>query len=310
MSAIEHLVDSPSRGGAAPALSVLVPFYGDDPRPLLRRLDLQARRLAGAVELVVLDDGNPDGRLGAAVEAQVRALACPARLVRLSANEGRAKGRNRLVRHARAQHLLFLDGDMAPDAPDFLARWVEAARAGAAVAFGGFTVDAAPASAATAVHREMARRSDCLRAALRRRSPEKYVFTSNLLVRRDVIASEPFDEGFAGWGWEDVEWAMRVSRRWPIEHLDNTATHLGLDTVEALARKYEQSAANFARVRAAHPDIVAAYPSFRVAKALKRAPFRAAWRPVLREFARWPAPLPLRALALKLYRAGLYAEVV
>ena len=306
----ERLIDSPGRPDAAPVLSVLVPFYGDDPRPLLQRLDLQARRLSGAVELVDLADGSRDGRLGSAVEAQVRTFACPARLIRLAVNEGRARGRNRLVRHARAEHLLFLDSDMAPDGPDFLVRWLQHARAGVAVAFGGFTVDAAPTCRATALHRAMARRSDCLPASVRRRTPEKYVFTSNLLVRREVIEAEPFDEAFTGWGWEDVEWAMRVSRRWPIEHVDNTATHLGLDTVEALARKYEQSAANFARVRAAHPDIVAAYPSFRVARALKRAPFRRAWRPVLREFARCPAPLPLRALTMKLYRAGLYARVV
>ena len=306
----ERVTDSTAWAAATPRLSVLVPFYGHDPRGLIRRLELQARLLPGAVELVVLDDADPNARLGDAVEAQVAGLGAPARLIRLAANAGRAKGRNTLVRHARAPHLLFLDSDMAPDAPNFLARWVELAQAGADVAFGGFTVDAAPASPATAVHRALARRSDCLSAEVRRRAPEKYVFTSNLLVRRAVIEAEPFDESFSGWGWEDVEWAMRVSRRWRIQHVDNTATHLGLDTVEALARKYEQSAANFARVRAAHPEILARYPSFRAAQLLKRAPFRGAWRPALRELARCPAPLPLRTLALKLYRAGLYAEVV
>ena len=70
-----------------------------------------------------------------------------------------------------------------------------------------------------------------LRAGRRRAAtaPEKYVFTSNLLIRRDVFDAEPFDAGFVGWGWEDVEWGMRVSRRHPIAHIDNPATHLGLD---------------------------------------------------------------------------------
>jgi glycosyltransferase involved in cell wall biosynthesis len=306
----EQLTDSPAWARGRPALSVLIPFFGDDPRPLLRTLDRQARRLAGLIEVLVLDDGTPDPSLASAVKAEVAGLACSVRLIRLSKNEGRAKGRNRLVRHARASHLLFLDSDMAPDRADFLARWLAAPQGNVAVIFGGFTVETAPPSPATAVHRALSRRSDCLSAAERRLTPEKYVFTSNLLVRRDVLEAEPFDEGFQGWGWEDVEWAMRVSRRWPIEHIDNTATHLGLDTVEALARKYEQSAGNFARVRQAHPDIVARYPSFRAARALKRAPFRRAWRPALRQLARSPAPLQVRAFALKLYRASLYAEVV
>ena len=126
-----------------------------------------------------------------------------------------------------------------------------------------------------------------------------------------MFAAETFDEAFTGWGWEDVEWAMRVSRRWPITHIDNTATHLGLDTARALATKYEQSAANFARVVQRHEAIVSAYPSYKVARALKRAPLRQVWRPMLKAFACADAlPIGPRALALRLFRAGLYAEVV
>ena len=309
--ALEQLIDGAAWAPARPELSVLIPFHGDDPRALLAALDRQAAALDGAVELVVLDDGDPKPAMGEAVAACVRALAAPARLIRLSANEGRARGRNRLARHARGGHLLFIDSDMAPDAMDFLARWLELAREGAAVAFGGFTVDAAPPDRATALHRAMSRRSDCLTAAQRRRTPEKYVFTSNLLVRRDVFEAERFDEGFRGWGWEDVEWGMRVARRWPVLHVDNTAAHLGLDPAETLTAKYEQAVANFARVLAAHPDFVRRYPSFRAARALRAAPLRRLWRPLLKRLAiASAAPMPLRVAAAKTYRAALYAEVV
>ena len=310
-SQVERLVDSPRRSIAAPELSVLVPFHGDDPRPLIACLEREASVLGGKVELVLLDDGHPDPSLSDAVEAMVEALACPAHLIRLPRNEGRAKGRNRLTAHARGAHLLFLDSDMAPDRGDFLARWLDTARADTPVAFGGFTVDGAPASAATALHQALSRRADCLSAQARARTPEKYVFTSNLLVRRDVFEAERFDEQFQGWGWEDVEWGMRVARRWPVAHIDNTATHLGLDTAEALARKYEQSAANFARVLAAHPEVVRSYPSFKVARLLRLAPLREFWRPLLRRLlTSTRSPLGLRVVAAKTYRAALYAEVV
>ena len=157
----------------------------------------------------------------------------------------------------------------------------------------------------------MAAASDCAPVSVRRQAPEKHVFTSNLLVRRDVFDSEAFDEAFTGWGWEDVEWAMRVSRRHPIVHIDNTATHLGLDTAPAMAAKYEQSVGNFARVVERHHDIVAAYPSYRVASMLKSAPLRGLWRPWLKAVAlARAAPLGMRALAMRLYRAALYADVV
>jgi hypothetical protein len=104
---------------------------------------------------------------------------------------------------------------------------------------------------------------------------------------------------------------MRVSRRHPIVHIDNTATHLGLEPVSAVAAKYEQSAANFARVVAAHREIVSGYPSYKVAQALKRLPLIRLWRPWLKAAALFEgAPAAPRAFALRLYRAALYAEAV
>ncbi|HEX3918730.1 MAG TPA: glycosyltransferase family A protein, partial [Caulobacteraceae bacterium] len=213
---------------------------------------------------------------------------------------------------ARGRHLLFLDSDMLPDAPDFLARWVSLVeQKNPAVAFGGFSLDQAPRTRDNAVHRALALSSDCVPVEARRQSPEKYVFTSNLLIRRDIFDAEPFDHSFVGWGWEDVEWGMRVSRKHDILHIDNPATHLGLTPASVIAGKFEQSAANFARVVAAHGDIVSTYPSYRVARALKRVPMRGMWRPWLKAAAVQNAgPASMRAFALRLYRAALYAEAI
>ncbi|MGX1801675.1 glycosyltransferase family 2 protein, partial [Brevundimonas naejangsanensis] len=88
-------------------------------------------------------------------------------------------------------------------------------------------------------------------------------------------------------------------------------THMGLDTVEALAAKYEQSAPNFARVAARHPDFVAAYPSYRVAKKLKAVPGLRLIRPLFKQAARIGLlPPAARGLSLRLYRAALYAEAI
>lgn len=302
------LFDNGLWAGGQPTLSVLIPFKGDDPCRLLAALGEEPC----AAEIVTLDDGTGDDALASRVEAAVTALPFPARFVRLAKNEGRSKGRNRLVSHARGGWFLFLDSDMLPDEPGFLRRWLDLIAAeDPAVAFGGFTLKLAPPHRDHALHRSMATHSDCLDAAARSLNPEKHVFTSNLLVRRDVFDTEAFDEGFAGWGWEDVEWGMRVARRWPIRHIDITATHLGLDTARTMAAKYEQSAANFARVIAAHPEVVSTYPSYKVAKALKRAPLRPLWRPLLKSYALAEgAPLASRAFAMRLYRAALYAEAV
>lgn len=297
---------------ARPALSVLIPFLRDDPTDLLARLESEATPLSGSVEVIVLDDGTADAALTGRLIGQINAMALPVRLISLPANEGRAIGRNRLASSARGGSLLFLDSDMRPDHPGFLRDWAAlVADSDPAVAFGGFSLLQAPTDARFQVHRAMAAKSECVPQAERSRQPEKYVYTSNLLVRRDVFESEAFDPGFTGWGWEDVEWAMRVSRRFEVVHIDNPATHMGLDTVAALAGKYEQSAPNFGRMVQRHPEIVAAYPSYRAARLLKRLP----GLPLLRRATRKGAetdwlPVATRAFSLRLYRAALYADAV
>lgn len=308
----EWVVDNAARRRGQPFLSVLIPFLHDDPRPLIEALDREAAALKGQVEVVLLDDGAGDDELAHQVIAAVEALSLPARLVRLLANEGRSRGRNRLARHARGDRLLFLDSDMLPDAPDFLARWVALAREqDPAVASGGFSLAQIEPRPEHLLHRKLATRSDCAPAAERGKAPEKYVFTSNLMIRRDVFESEAFDEGFTGWGWEDVEWGIRVARRHAILHVDNPATHLGLDAPAIIAQKYEQSADNFARLLKAHPDVVRRYPTYRVARLLKLVPLGALWRPLLKALALSDAgPIALRAFSMRLYRIAMSAKAI
>ena len=306
------VIDNAGHAGARPCLSVLTPFFRDDPRPLLAALEREAQALDGRVELVLLDDAGGDPALSRAVAEAAHALSLPARLVQLAANAGRAKGRNILMEHSRGRHLLFLDSDMLPDPVHFLGAYLDLiGKEDPPVVVGGFSVAQVQLRAEHALHYALALRGDCLPARERMKMPEKYVWTSNLLVRRDVFAAEPFDEGFRGWGWEDTEWGVRVAGNYGVRHIDNQATHLGLDTAAALAAKYEQSPPNFARMLARHPAIARRFPSYRLARVLKSAPGRSTWRPLLKRLALADgAPLPARIAAMKLFRAALYAEVV
>lgn len=305
-------IDNAAWAEARPRLSVLIPYFRDDPNGLLQALDAEARVLNGSVEVVVLDDGSGDEALAARTAETVTAMTAPARFVRLAANEGRSKGRNRLMTNGRARHLLFLDSDMLPDGPVFLADYLALIdNEDPAVAFGGFTLDRTPLDPARGLHRALSLRGDCRPAAVRALEPAKSLCTSNLLVRREVFDLEAFDEGFKGWGWEDVEWAIRVGRRFDVRHIDNPASHLGLDTDAALLNKYDQSPANFGRMAELHPDVAGEFPVYRAARSLRALPLRGLWKPVLRQVALSASfPMGLRVAATKLYRAALYAEVV
>jgi glycosyltransferase involved in cell wall biosynthesis len=308
----EWVLDNAAWRNSEPRLSVLIPFLNDDPSRLIAALDTEAAAVDGSVEIVLLDDGAGDDELARRVGAAVEAMTLPTRLVQLPKNEGRSKGRNRLARHARSTRLLFLDSDMLPDAPDFLRRYLALPGSESPpVVFGGFSLMQAPDVPEHRLHRRMATRSDCAPAARRRKTPAKFVFTSNLLIRRDVFEAESFDEGFTGWGWEDVEWGVRVARKHPILHIDNPATHLGLDPARIIAMKYEQSAANFARLLRSHPDVVRRYPTYRVARLMKLVPLPGLWRSALKGIALAEgAPLRLRAFCMRLYRVAVTARAI
>src|SRR5690606_1972686 len=106
---------------------------------------------------------------------------------------------------------------------------------------------------------------------------------------------------FAGWGWEDAEWAARAAERYVVVHIDNPAVHLGLESADTLLRRFRDSAANYARFVARHPQLAATLVSHAWAMRLKRTPGARALRPLLAAVVRLnAAPMTLRVLALKL----------
>jgi len=291
-----------------PRLSVLTPFHRHDPSALLARM---AGAPAG-VEFILLDDGSGSASLLAEVILAAERVNAPVRIIVWSKNGGRAAARNRLVAEARGEYVLFLDADMIPDSPHFLSIWLGVlSTQRPRVAFGGLSVVHTQADEDTALHHNLFARSDCAPAHIRAQKPAQSTASSNLAVRRDFLAAHPFDQRFTGWGFEDTDWALSVERRAPILHVDNPATHAGLDDVSTLMRKSAEAGRNFARLAKKHPSAVRRFAAYRAAAALKFAPMRNA----LRDFAAWLAidtvgltPMPVRRAAFKLYRAAHFAE--
>ena len=104
---------------------------------------------------------------------------------------------------------------------------------------------------------------------------------------------------------------IRAARAFPIEHVDNPVLRTTLPTAADLVDRFVESAPNFARLVALHPDEVADLPIFRAARIAARLPLRGHLGRALRRLARANGPLipvRLRLLALKLYRACAYAD--
>ncbi|WP_291845483.1 glycosyltransferase family 2 protein [Maricaulis sp.] len=293
----------------APALSILVPFYRDNPIPLINALGPLARR-PGDFEIVLFDDGEPDEALNQAVCAHIDHFDLPIRLLTSARNRGRAIGRNILAEQARAPWLLYLDADMTPADTTFLDRYREAMDAGDADAvFGGYQTRE-PDNAAHRLHAALSRAGDQHDAATRSAIGATAFCASNLLVRADVMQACPYDDGFAGWGWEDVDWAVTAAKRFRLTHIDNPAWHGGLQPAGDLLEKFRAGAVNFRRLLERHPEL-ADLPGARAARLLKHVPgqhlLRGLWARLCRNE---HLPLRIRTLALKLWRASWTSEVL
>ncbi len=307
----ERVLDNVFWRGAAPRLSICVPAYRYDVSDLIAAL--AAYEDAGLAEIIVHDDGTGDHDMLARMQYEASRQRIAVRLVAADENRGRAAARNRAIAHARADWVLLLDADMLPDEADFLTRYLDAMdRAAApAVIVGGYSLRHTSKHAGKALHRWQAEASECIPAERRQEAPGRYVFSSNVLAHRSILDMIPFDESFAGWGWEDTDWGIRAAKFFSVCHIDNTATHLGLDTDAVLMSKYARSGENFARLVKAHPEEARTMPLYRIAQRLRALPARGA----ARNLAGWAAqtrflPLALRGRALKAWRALVYAEAL
>lgn len=295
-----------------PILSVLVPYYHDDPAQLLSDLLVQAQAMPGKTEILIYDDGTGDENVNTRLIDIAKKSTAPVRLFFAHGNKGRSSARNYLKSQAKAEWVLFLDADMRPVEVHFLDDYLAEIETDTAdIIFGGFTVPTKKQSAETELHRAFSQTSDCLSAEERTKNGAQYVCSSNLCVRGKILDAEPFDTEFTGWGWEDSEWAARVANIYRLKHADIPALHLGLETTETLLSRFKDSAENYMRFTAAHPELAQTLTLYKLSTKLKHVPGQKLMRPTLRGLVRSSIlPTNIRLFALKMWRASWYAEAV
>lgn len=242
-------------GGGAPGegglqLSVLIPVYNWDVSALLRRVigEADGFDLWGRVEVIALDDGSSEEAPLAANAAFISRHARPLlEFSRLERNLGRSAVRNLLAAKARGEFILFLDCDVLPDDERFLRNYLERAHGGEFdVVCGGVSYRTRILNGpAYDYHAYLGNRKEVKPASDRNREPWRHILTSNIMVRKSVFVGMPFDERFTGYGYEDIEWGVRLASGFRILHIDNTASHLGLVTKAQAYDKMRSSVPNY-----------------------------------------------------------------
>lgn len=249
-------------------LSILIPVYNRDIGPLLDRLYRQSLTLPQdvEVEILVLDDGSTRKYANRAGAGQLPLV----RYEESTFNRGRAVTRNALLKQARGEYVLFLDADMLPDRDDFLRIYVEQAGKGGEIICGGVSYEqVADRDPEYSFYLYKSRHTEALPSAVRNTMPWRYLFTSNIMVRRDILESVRFDPRFTGYGFEDIEWGVRLGRSYTIRHIDNTCSHMGVMNKKQVWARMRASIPNFSLLLALHPKETAGSGAPRLAFLLK-----------------------------------------
>ncbi len=252
-------------------LSILIPVYNWDVEPLLTRLSDQCLHLPKGqlVEIIVMDDGSVE-------KFSNRSTAECLPLVRYEEsgiNKGRVETRNALCRKATGTHVLFLDADMLPDQDDFIQIYIEQGCKGSEVVCGGISYrQNKQENGENSFYLYKSRKTEAVPASVRRNMPWRYLFTSNVMVRRDILESVRFDSRFTGYGFEDIEWAVRLGNSFTLTHIDNTCSHMGVMSKQQVFCKMRDSVPNYALLHSLHPLRMGRTGAMGLARFLKHCP--------------------------------------
>ena len=232
-------------------LSILIPTYNDDCRELVASLQQQADYICGLeYEILVADDGSTD--LEVAKNNAIIGQKDHCTYLRNEQNHGRSYIRNFLAKNARHNWLLFIDGDMKIQSPEFLLHYLDnineesqnaknnAQSSMFKVLYGGYTVSGTPQKGNLRYCYE----KKCLpmhTAEKRRLEPYKDFHTSNFMVPREVMLRHPLDERFHHYGYEDVLWGKNLQQNnIPILHIDNPVVFADFEDNPSFVSKTEE----------------------------------------------------------------------
>lgn len=295
-------------------ISVCVPIYNYDVRPLIGELASQASALQDTeVELVAIDDGSDPQHK--AINEGIERLC---RLVTLDRNVGRSRVRNLFLEHTRGDYLLFLDNDMVIG-PGFLARYAATLPAHPDVVVGGIAYDKRGNNDAHRLRYLYGTTVESRPADERRKRPYASFMTGNFMIRRVVMEKIRFDESLAGYGHEDTLFGYELQRAAvAITHIDNPAVNGQVEPNAEFLAKTHAAVRNLAVLYRRLHDDEAFCRSVRLLDAYRRLiRWRATWAVRLAWLLlRWPmeshfiAGNAINIRQFSFYKLGLLCDVL
>lgn len=223
-------------------LSILLPVYKCSCVALVTELQRQCVECGIAYEIIVADDGTmADATNQYIVECNkvIGQLEGVQYIIRQE-NVGRSAIRNFLFSQSKGDRILFIDGDLSLDNPDFIRRYMQAE---SDVVVGGIKIGGNPEQWKGNLRYKYEcafERKNSL--SHRQKRPFQSFRTTNFMVKRAVFVQHPFDERLTHYGYEDVLWGKALEENGvQITHVNNPITLTDYENNTLFIDKTEES---------------------------------------------------------------------
>ncbi len=207
-------------------ISVLIPIYNFDIRPLVAELYEELTELNVPFEIRCYDDGSYfDFKMN-----NQRVAAYPYVVYQeLPENIGRSKIRNQLGRDAQHPYLLFLDCDSQCAKTNFIQTYLNHKEENTVLCGGTSYAAETPHNVNLILHWAYGVQREMTPLQKRVKKPYKSFKSNNFFIPKSVFLSILFDESIIGYGHEDTLFGVELkSRNIKVVQIDNPVHHLGL----------------------------------------------------------------------------------
>lgn len=219
-------------------LSILIPTYNYNVYPLVTELKSQANALGIAFEILVQDDAS-DCYLEE--NAKINLFQhCYYTLNHV--NLGRGNNINLLNNQAKFEFVLILEADAFPEKKNYLEVLINEINLDTFIIFGGVIYPQKKPKKDKLLRWIYGNERESVSLNKRLKKHYNFVFTWNLLLKKEILTNLNFPQNIKGYGYEDVVFIKQLKENAiPIKHIDNKLIHYNNENNSIFIQKTEKA---------------------------------------------------------------------
>lgn len=219
-------------------LSILIPTYNYPVYPLVTELKSQADALGIAYEILVQDDASTSFLKK---NTEINLLQhCSYTLN--PENLGRGNNINLLNNRAIFEYVLIMEADAFPEKKTYLQDLIAAINQNTSILFGGVMYPTQKPEKDKSLRWKYGNERESISLTDRLKNPYHFVFTWNLLLKKEILLNYHFPYNIKDYGYEDVVFIKQLKEnKIPIQHIENRLVHFNAESSFSFIEKTERA---------------------------------------------------------------------